>query len=72
MDIHIQFPTQNQDEVQEDQTQQPQEEVSFRWSTRDIRTAYSDDYIVFLQKHDFWHKDNGRWPVQLSTSQMKC
>ena len=53
MDILIHIPTQNQDDVQEEQTQQPQEEVPLTRSTRDRRSAISDDYIVFLQEHEF-------------------
>ena len=54
MDIPIHIPTQNQDDVQEEQTHQPQEEeVPLRRSTRERRSAISNDYIVFLQEHEF-------------------
>ena len=47
-----------QDEVivLEKQTQQPQEQVPLRRSTRERRNAILDDYIVFLQEHE---DDNG-------------
>ncbi|KAH9741472.1 Integrase catalytic domain-containing protein [Citrus sinensis] len=38
--------------VPEEQTQQPQEPVQLRRSTRERRNAISDDYIVFLQEHE--------------------
>ncbi|KAH9782842.1 hypothetical protein KPL71_009093 [Citrus sinensis] len=46
--------SQNQYEmiVSEEQTQQPQEHVQLRRSTREIRHAIPDDYIVFLQEHE--------------------
>ncbi|KAH9656751.1 hypothetical protein KPL70_022797 [Citrus sinensis] len=38
--------------VPEEQTQQPQEPVQLRRSTRERRNAIPDDYIVFLQEHE--------------------
>ena len=38
--------------VPEEQTQQPQEPVPLRRSTRERRNAIPDDYIVFLQEHE--------------------
>ena len=46
------IPIQNEDIVQEEQTQQPQEQMPLRRSTRDRRKAISDDYVVFLQEHE--------------------
>ena len=43
---------QNEDIIHEDQTQQPQEQMPLRRSTREKRKAVSYDYIVFLQKHE--------------------
>ena len=40
----------NEDIVHEEQTEQPQEQMSLRRSTRKRRKAISDDYIVFLQE----------------------
>ncbi|KAG8475050.1 hypothetical protein CXB51_031854 [Gossypium anomalum] len=51
-----QLPIQNEVIVPEEQTQQPQEQVSLRRSTRERRNAIPDDYIVFLQEHE---DDNG-------------
>ena len=48
VDILIPPPTENQHDAQEEQTQQPQEEVPLRRSTRERRSAIPDDYIVFL------------------------
>ena len=54
IDIPIHIPTQNQNDVQEEQRHQPQkEEVSLGRSTKERRSAISDDYIVFLQEHEF-------------------
>ena len=39
--------------VPEEQTLQPLEPVPLRRSTRERRSALSDDYIVFLQEHEF-------------------
>ena len=47
-----QLPTQVEVIVPEDQTQQPQEHILLRRSTRERRNAISDDYIVFLQEHE--------------------
>ena len=52
-DLPIELPTQNQEAAPEEQTQQPQEEVPLRRSTREKRSAISSDYIVFLQEHEF-------------------
>ncbi|KAK0579195.1 hypothetical protein LWI29_022610 [Acer saccharum] len=43
-----------QDEVivSEEQTQQPQEPVTLRRSTRERRNAISDDFFIFLQEHE--------------------
>ncbi|KAH9667839.1 reverse transcriptase Ty1/copia-type domain-containing protein [Citrus sinensis] len=38
--------------VPEEQTQQPQEPVQLRRSTRERRNVIPDDYIVFLQEHE--------------------
>ena len=42
-----------QELIPEVQTQQTQEEVPLRRSTRERRNAIPDDYIVFLQEHEF-------------------
>ena len=47
------LPVQNEELIPEVQTQQPQEEVPLRRSTRERRNAIPDNYIVFLQEHDF-------------------
>jgi hypothetical protein len=52
-DSPINLPAQNQEVASEEQTQQPQEEVPLRRSTREKRSAISSDYIVFLQEHEF-------------------
>jgi hypothetical protein len=44
----IQLPLQPQEVVPKEQTQQPQEHVSLRRSTRERRNVIPDDYIVFL------------------------
>ena len=44
-------------QVHEEVTQQPQEpqvQVSLRRSTRERRSTISDDYVVYLQEHEFW------------------
>ncbi|RVW15878.1 Copia protein [Vitis vinifera] len=41
-----------QDIAPEEQTQQPQENMPFRRSTRERRNAISDDYIVYLQERE--------------------
>ena len=45
-----QFPVQV---VLEEPTLQPQEPLPLRRSTREKKNAILDDYIVFLQEHDF-------------------
>ncbi|KAG8480618.1 hypothetical protein CXB51_024788 [Gossypium anomalum] len=54
------IPTITADDVQvivlEEQTQQPQEQVPLRRSTRERRNAIPNDYIVFLQEYE---DDNG-------------
>ena len=43
-------------QVHEEVTQQPQEpqvQVLLRRSTREMRSTISDDYVVYLQEHDF-------------------
>ena len=50
-DIVIQSPIQDELVVYEEQTQDPQEPVPLRRSTRERRSAIPDDYIVFLQEH---------------------
>ncbi|KAG8498252.1 hypothetical protein CXB51_007407 [Gossypium anomalum] len=47
-----QIPIRNEVIVPEEQTQQPQEQVPLRKSTRERRNAIPDDYIVFLQEHE--------------------
>ena len=47
-----QIPIQNEDIVHEEQTQQPQEQMTLRRSTRERRKVISDDYVVFLQEHE--------------------
>ncbi|RVW47329.1 Retrovirus-related Pol polyprotein from transposon TNT 1-94 [Vitis vinifera] len=42
----------NEDITPEEQTQQPQENMSLRRSTRERRNAISDDYIVYLQERE--------------------
>ena len=46
------LPNQVQQDIPEEQTQQPQEQVPLRRSTRERRNAIPDDYIVFLQEHE--------------------
>ena len=48
----IEPPAHVQQLVPEEQTQQPQEPVPLRRSTRERRSAIPDDYIVFLQEHE--------------------
>ncbi|KAK0578882.1 hypothetical protein LWI29_017665 [Acer saccharum] len=45
-------PIQDEVIVPEEQTQQPQEPVPLRRSTRERRNAISDDFLVFLQEHE--------------------
>ena len=47
-----QIPIQYEDIVHEEQTQQPQEQMTLRRSTRERRKVISDDYVVFLQEHE--------------------
>ena len=47
-----QLSTQIEIVVPEEQTQQPQEQIPLRRSTRERRNAFPDDYIVFLQEHE--------------------
>lgn len=51
----IQVPIEdNIDELpHEDQTQQPQEPMPLRRSTRERRSAIPNDYVVYLQEHEF-------------------
>ncbi|RVW51060.1 Retrovirus-related Pol polyprotein from transposon TNT 1-94 [Vitis vinifera] len=42
----------NEDIAPEEQTQQPQENMPLRRSTREMRNAISDDYIVYLQERE--------------------
>ncbi|RVW76802.1 Retrovirus-related Pol polyprotein from transposon TNT 1-94 [Vitis vinifera] len=42
----------NEDIAPEEQTQQPQENMPLRRSTRERRNAISDDYIVYLQERE--------------------
>ncbi|RVW19330.1 Retrovirus-related Pol polyprotein from transposon TNT 1-94 [Vitis vinifera] len=42
----------NEDIAPEEQTQQPQENMSLRRSTRERRNTISDDYIVYLQERE--------------------
>ena len=43
---------QNEEIIPEMQTQQPQEDMPLRRSTRERRNAIPDDYVVFLQEHE--------------------
>ncbi|KAJ8636203.1 hypothetical protein MRB53_010470 [Persea americana] len=45
-------PIQDEIIVPEEQTQQPQEPVPLRRSTRERRNAIPDDFFVFLQEHE--------------------
>ena len=47
-----QLPIPHEEVAPEEQPQQPQEEVPLRRSTRERRSALSDDYIIFLQEHE--------------------
>ena len=47
-----QLPTQAEVIVPEEQTQQPQEQMPLRRSTRERRNVIPGDYIVFLQEHE--------------------
>jgi len=44
--------TQTEVIIPEEQTQQSQEQMPLRRSTREMRNAILDDYIVFLQEHE--------------------
>ena len=46
------IPIQNEDIIYEEQTQQPQEQMPPRRSTREMRKTISDHYVVFLQEHE--------------------
>ena len=49
--IHnVQIPIQNKDTVHEEKTQQPQEQMPLRRSTREKRNGILDDYVVFPPK----------------------
>ena len=47
-----QISIQNKDIVHEEQTQQPQEQIPLRRSTRERRKAISNYYVVFLKLHE--------------------
>ena len=51
-----------------EEPQQPQPEVPLRRSTRERRKAISDDYVVFLQEHEF---DTGLEDDPTSVNQAK-
>ena len=58
-------------QVHEEVTQEPQEpqvQVPLRRSTRERRSTISDDYVVYLQKHEF---DMGLEDDPISVSQVK-
>ena len=58
-------------QVHEEVTQQPQEpqvQVPLRRSTRERRSTISDDYVVYLQEHEF---DMGLEDNPISISQVK-
>ncbi|RVW37391.1 Retrovirus-related Pol polyprotein from transposon TNT 1-94 [Vitis vinifera] len=63
-------PTQVMEPVQvhEELTQQPQVQVPLRRSTRERRSTISDDYVVYLQEHEF---DMGLEDDPISVSQVK-
>ncbi|KAL6348428.1 hypothetical protein AAG906_005736 [Vitis piasezkii] len=67
------YPTQVMEPIQvhEEVTQQPQEpqvQVPLRRSTREMRSTISDDYVVYLQEHEF---DMGLEDDPISVSQVK-
>jgi len=47
-----QLPNQAEVIVSEEQTQQPQEQMPLKRSTRERRNVISDDYVLFLQEHE--------------------
>jgi len=47
-----QLPTQAEVIVLEEQTEQPQEQMPLRRSTRERKIVIPDDYIVCLQEHE--------------------
>ncbi|RVW13303.1 Retrovirus-related Pol polyprotein from transposon TNT 1-94 [Vitis vinifera] len=55
-------------QVHEEVTQQPQVQVPLRRSTRERRSTISDDYVVYLQEHEF---DMGLEDDPISVSQVK-
>ncbi|RVW21550.1 hypothetical protein CK203_109656 [Vitis vinifera] len=63
-------PTQVMEPIQvhEEVTQQPQVQVPLRRSTRERRSTISDDYVVYLQEHEF---DMGLEDDPISVSQVK-
>ena len=63
-------PTRFEEPHQEivEESQQPQPEVPIRRSTRERRKAISDDYVVFLQEHEF---DTGLEDDPTSVNQAK-
>ena len=67
------LPTQVMEPIQvhEEVTQQPQEpqvQVSLRRSTRERRSTISNDYVIYLQEHEF---DMGLEDNPISFSQVK-
>ena len=68
-------PAQVQQIVLKEQTLQPQEPMPLRRSTKERRSAISDDYFVFLQEHEVdigvVEDDpiNFRQPIESSNSQ---
>ncbi|RVW88542.1 Retrovirus-related Pol polyprotein from transposon TNT 1-94 [Vitis vinifera] len=55
-------------QVHEEVTQEPQVQVPLRRSTRERRSTISDDYVVYLQEHEF---DMGLEDDPISISQVK-
>ncbi|RVW80008.1 Retrovirus-related Pol polyprotein from transposon TNT 1-94 [Vitis vinifera] len=55
-------------QVHEEVTQEPQVQVSLKRSTREMRSTISDDYVVYLQEHEF---DMGLEDDPISVSQVK-
>ncbi|RVW53922.1 Retrovirus-related Pol polyprotein from transposon TNT 1-94 [Vitis vinifera] len=55
-------------QVHEKVTQEPQVQMSLRRSTRERRSTISDDYVVYLQEHEF---DTGLEDDLISASQVK-
>ncbi|RVW14113.1 hypothetical protein CK203_099175 [Vitis vinifera] len=54
--------------IHEEVTQEPQVQVSLKRSTRERRSTISDDYVVYLQEHEF---DMGLEDDPISVSQVK-